>query len=267
MRRMEVLQGLRRMEFEGDLRALARAWPSQAEAAEILGMSERTFRRWRERYEADGAEGLIDRRRGGTRAGGCRSTGSSGCWRNTARATSTLRSSTSTSAAGGAWVRAGLQLDQARAAGRRLVKRCAQTRGTSQETAATAAAWHNAVPGRLGARVARGAVALDLIVTMDDATSEIYGGPGRGGGHVFRLRGLGGAIAKKAVLRALQRPGQPLFLHPQGWFGSRRSSSPRWAAPSRSWVSSTSLPTRRRRGAVWSGCSARWRSVCRRCCG
>ena len=28
---------------------------SQAEASEILGMSERTFRRWRERYEAEGA--------------------------------------------------------------------------------------------------------------------------------------------------------------------------------------------------------------------
>ena len=36
----------------------------QAEVAEILGVSERTFRRWRERYEADGAEGLYDRRLG-----------------------------------------------------------------------------------------------------------------------------------------------------------------------------------------------------------
>ena len=39
--------------YRGDL--------SQAEASEILGMSERTFRRWRERYEAEGAEGLYDR--------------------------------------------------------------------------------------------------------------------------------------------------------------------------------------------------------------
>jgi transposase len=37
---------------------------SQSEAAEILGMSERTFRRWRGRFEADGAEGLYDRRLG-----------------------------------------------------------------------------------------------------------------------------------------------------------------------------------------------------------
>jgi transposase len=34
------------------------------EAAEVLGMSERHFRRLRDRYESDGAEGLIDRRRG-----------------------------------------------------------------------------------------------------------------------------------------------------------------------------------------------------------
>jgi transposase len=37
---------------------------SQAEAAEILGMSERSFRRWRGRYEGEGVAGLLDRRLG-----------------------------------------------------------------------------------------------------------------------------------------------------------------------------------------------------------
>ena len=37
---------------------------SQFQAAEILGMSERTFRRWRDRHESDGLEGLFDRRLG-----------------------------------------------------------------------------------------------------------------------------------------------------------------------------------------------------------
>jgi transposase len=37
---------------------------SQAEAAEILGMSERSFRRWRDRYDGEGAAGLLDRRLG-----------------------------------------------------------------------------------------------------------------------------------------------------------------------------------------------------------
>src|SRR4051794_41966369 len=42
-------------------------------AAELLGMSERHFRRLRDAYEAHGAEGIVDRRRGrasGRRAGG-----------------------------------------------------------------------------------------------------------------------------------------------------------------------------------------------------
>ena len=37
---------------------------SQCEAAESLGMSERTFRRWRDRYREDGEDGLLDSRVG-----------------------------------------------------------------------------------------------------------------------------------------------------------------------------------------------------------
>ncbi len=37
---------------------------SQVQAAELLGMSERTFRRWRDRYEEEGLAGLFDRRLG-----------------------------------------------------------------------------------------------------------------------------------------------------------------------------------------------------------
>jgi transposase len=50
------------MKFEEVYGRTCRGGLSQAEAAEILGMSERTFRRWRNRYEATGAEGLFDRR-------------------------------------------------------------------------------------------------------------------------------------------------------------------------------------------------------------
>ena len=64
MRRTEQLQGLRLMKFEDVCGRCYRGDLSQAEASEILGMSERTFRRWRERYEAEGAEGLYDRRLG-----------------------------------------------------------------------------------------------------------------------------------------------------------------------------------------------------------
>ena len=37
---------------------------TMAEAGELLGVTERTFRRWSERYEADGVAGLQDRRMG-----------------------------------------------------------------------------------------------------------------------------------------------------------------------------------------------------------
>ena len=51
-------------EVRGGLRTSYRGELSQGEASEILGVSERTFRRWRDRYEAEGAEGLYDRRLG-----------------------------------------------------------------------------------------------------------------------------------------------------------------------------------------------------------
>ncbi len=64
MRRIEQLQELRLMKFEEIYGRTHRGGLSQAEAAEVLGVSERTFRRWRDRYQADGAEGLYDRRLG-----------------------------------------------------------------------------------------------------------------------------------------------------------------------------------------------------------
>lgn len=64
MKRTEVLQGLRHMKFEEIYGRTTRRELSHGEAASILGVSERTFRRWRDRFEADGAEGLHDRRLG-----------------------------------------------------------------------------------------------------------------------------------------------------------------------------------------------------------
>ena len=37
---------------------------NQIEAAEMLGVSERTFRRWCRRFEGEGEAGLLDRRLG-----------------------------------------------------------------------------------------------------------------------------------------------------------------------------------------------------------
>ena len=52
------------MRFEGLLERHERGELSQGEAAEMLGVSERTFRRWRDRLRDEGPEGLRDRRIG-----------------------------------------------------------------------------------------------------------------------------------------------------------------------------------------------------------
>lgn len=64
MKRAELLQGLRRMKFETVRRRWDGAELSQLDAAEILGVSERTFRRWCRRHEEEGSAGLLDRRLG-----------------------------------------------------------------------------------------------------------------------------------------------------------------------------------------------------------
>jgi transposase len=64
MGRAEVLQGVREMRFEALLDRHERGELNQEEAAEMLGISERTFRRWRDRLRDEGAEGLRDRRIG-----------------------------------------------------------------------------------------------------------------------------------------------------------------------------------------------------------
>ena len=52
------------MRFESLLERQERGEITQAEAAEMLGVVERTFRRWRDRYEEEGGCGLSDRRLG-----------------------------------------------------------------------------------------------------------------------------------------------------------------------------------------------------------
>ena len=64
MRRSEAHQGVRMIKFLDVLSRYEAAEFSQSDAAELLGVGERTFRRWRQRYEDDGEAGLLDRRLG-----------------------------------------------------------------------------------------------------------------------------------------------------------------------------------------------------------
>src|SRR4029077_1997856 len=64
MRRSELLQGLREMKFATVVGRWKRHDLSRVEAAEVLGVTERTFRRWGRRFAEEGIRGLADRRRG-----------------------------------------------------------------------------------------------------------------------------------------------------------------------------------------------------------
>jgi transposase len=62
MRRTELLQEIRKMRFAEVYGRWDKGRLTQEEAAEILGVCDRTFRRYIERYEHEGMEGLYDRR-------------------------------------------------------------------------------------------------------------------------------------------------------------------------------------------------------------
>ena len=64
MRRTAALQGVRMIKFLDILGRYEALEFNQLEAAELLGVCERTFRRWRQRFEDDGEAGLLDRRLG-----------------------------------------------------------------------------------------------------------------------------------------------------------------------------------------------------------
>ena len=64
MRRSDLLEGIRMLKFGKIHERYDAGELSQVAAAELLGVSERTFRRWCGRYREDGVAGLEDRRLG-----------------------------------------------------------------------------------------------------------------------------------------------------------------------------------------------------------
>ena len=62
MKRTGVLQGVRMMRFRDVFGRCEDATLSKLEAADLLGIDERTFRRWCRRFEEEGEAGLLDRR-------------------------------------------------------------------------------------------------------------------------------------------------------------------------------------------------------------
>ena len=62
MKRAEILQEIRIMRFEEAYDVWTEKRLSQEEAARILGVCDRTFRRYIDRYEDNGLDGLLDKR-------------------------------------------------------------------------------------------------------------------------------------------------------------------------------------------------------------
>jgi hypothetical protein len=62
MDRARIHEGIGRMRFSDVLGRTERCELSQMEAAELLGVCERTFRRWRDRHREEDASGLLDLR-------------------------------------------------------------------------------------------------------------------------------------------------------------------------------------------------------------
>jgi len=62
MKRAKVLQEIRKMRFEEAFGGWTEERLTQEEAARLIGVCERTFRRYIDRYEGSGMEGLIDKR-------------------------------------------------------------------------------------------------------------------------------------------------------------------------------------------------------------
>ena len=174
MRRTEQAQGLRLMKFEEIYGRTLGGVLGQAEAAEILGVSERTFRRWRDRFDVDGAAGLYDRRLGRVSArrapvdevARVLALFDTRYWDFTAKHFHEKLVSEHGSARSYNWVRLTLQahgrLSPAPRRGAHRRKR--PRRALPGMMVHQDGSRHEWVPGRW----------WDLIVTMDDATSEIY---------------------------------------------------------------------------------------------
>jgi transposase len=206
MRRTEAHQGVRMIKFVDVLGRYEALELNQLEAAELLGVGERTFRRWRQRFEDDGEAGLLDRRLGkasGRRVPVDREAEVETLYRTrysgfTAKHFHEHLVQRHGFAWGYTWTKTFLHsrglLEQAKRRGAHRRKRPRRP-----------------MPGMLlhqdGSRHAwlAGAPALDLIVTMDDATGSIY--------SAFLTEEEGTASTFRGLSETFGAQGLPLSLY------------------------------------------------------
>ena len=206
MRRTAARQGVRMLKFMDVFGRWEASELSQLEAAELLGMGERTFRRWCRRYEEEGEAGLLDRRIGkasGKRVPVDRCDEVEALYRTrypgfTARHFHEHLVRTHRFAWSYSWTKAFLQsrhlLTKAPRRGAHRRKRPRRPLpGMLLHQDASRHAWLVQAPP------------LDLVVTMDDATNEIY--------SALLIEEEGTASTFRALLEVFGRHGLPLSLY------------------------------------------------------
>jgi transposase len=206
MRRTEARQGVRMLRFMDVFGRWEMSELSQLEAAEILGMGERTFRRWCRRYDDEGECGLLDRRIGkasGKRVPVDRCEQVEALYRTrhqgfTARHFHEHLVRDHRFAWSYSWTKAFLQSRNllAKAARRGAHRRRRPRRplpGMMLHQDASRHGWLADVPP------------LDLVVTMDDATSEMY--------SAFLVEEEGTDSTFQALSEVFGRHGLPLSLY------------------------------------------------------
>jgi transposase len=191
---------------------------SCGEAAELLGISERHFRRLRDRYEAEGAEGLIDRRLG--RASGRRAPVDqiefvveqyrTRYWDFTVKHFHEALQAEHGFRLGYTWTKAVLQ---SRGLVRVAPKRSAHRKRRPRRPLPGMMLFQDGSQHQWLA----GQPELDLIVTLDDATSEIYSAfLIEEEGTASSFMGLHEVIAAKGLFSSLYTDrGSHYFLTPQ----------------------------------------------------
>ena len=206
MRRTAARQGVRMLKFVDVFGRWEASELSQLEAAELLGMGERSFRRWCRRYEEEGEVGLLDRRIGkvsGKRVPVDRCEEVEALYRKrypgfTARHFHEHLVRDHRFAWSYSWTKAFLQSRHLLAkAPRRGAHRRKRPRrplpGMMLHQDASRHAW------------LAGAPPFDLVVTMDDATNEIY--------SALLVEEEGTASTFRALLEVFGRHGLPLSLY------------------------------------------------------
>jgi len=243
---------------------------TQEAAAELLGINVRTFQRWAERFEAEGDDGLVDLRigrRSPRRAPEEELERMLGLFRDKYADFTVKHFHEQLQKRHGyvlgytvtklALHAAGLVRKAPKRSAHRKKRPRRPLRGMLLHQDGSRHGWIEGLP------------AMDLIVTLDDATSEIYSMllvEEEGTASTFQA--LGEVIGERGLFCALYTDrGSHYFYTRRLAIRSRRRNKPRWDGPYRILGSSISRPIRRKRAGAPSGCSARCRAGCRRTCG